>query len=73
MIETISKARPGMSVMSVEASVEELYGDSKDEEWKAEEVKRLKAEQGLVEKQLPVINEFDGDIPTDEDYQLGVS
>ena len=73
VVETISKARPSMSVMSVEASVEELYGDSKDQEWKDEEVKRLKAEQGLVEKQPPVINEFDGDIPTDEDYPLGVS
>lgn len=72
VIETISKARPGMSVMSVEASVEELYGDSKDEDWKAEEVKRLKSEQGIMEKEPPTINEFDGDIPTEEDYPLGV-
>ena len=33
--------------MSVEASVEELYGDTRDEEWKNEEVARLKAEQGV--------------------------
>ena len=35
-VETISKAKSG-GIMSVEASVEELYGDTKDEEWKLEE------------------------------------
>jgi hypothetical protein len=30
------------------ASVEELYGDSKDEDWKAEEVERIKAELGIA-------------------------
>ena len=33
--------------MSVEAAVDELYGDSKDEDWKREEVARLKKEQGI--------------------------
>ena len=28
--------------------MEELYGDSKTEEWKAAEVARLKAEQGIA-------------------------
>lgn len=72
VVETISKARPGCAVMSVEASVEELYGDSKDTEWKEEEVKRLKKEQGLLETKPPTINEFDeleGEEPTEEDYQ----
>ena len=48
-VETLSKARPGSPVMSVEAQVEEMWGDSKDDEWKAEEVSRLKAELGIIE------------------------
>ena len=47
--------------MSIEASVDELYGDSKDEQWKSEEVARLKAEQGFSEVEEPYINtELDG-------------
>ena len=41
-VETVTKGKQG-GVMSIEAAVEELYGDSRDEEWKAEEVRRLKA------------------------------
>jgi predicted heme/steroid binding protein len=54
-IETISKAKSG-GIMSVEASVEELYGDTKDEEWKQEEILRIKAEQGITEMAEPVVN-----------------
>ena len=35
-VETISKARQG-GVMSIEVSVDELYGDDKDDDWKREE------------------------------------
>lgn len=45
-VETVSKARQG-GLMSVETSVEELYGDSKSDDWKSEEVKRIKDEQGI--------------------------
>ena len=55
-VETLSKARPGASIMSIEAQVEEMWGDSKDEAWKAEEVKRLKAEQGIAEVEDPGIS-----------------
>jgi hypothetical protein len=55
-VETVSKGRQG-GIMSVEASVDELYGDSKDEEWKAEEVARLKAEQGIIDVEEPAVNE----------------
>ena len=59
-VETVSKGKQG-GIMSIEAAVEELYGDSKDEEWKAEEVARLKAEQGIAEVEEPVVNmETDG-------------
>lgn len=54
-VETVSKAKTG-GIMSIEAAVEELYGDSKDEDWKAEEVKRLKEEQGITELEEPAVN-----------------
>ena len=59
-VETLAKARPGVPMMSIEAQVEELYGDSKDEQWKAEEVKRLKAEQGVAEIEEPGVNQTAG-------------
>ena len=45
-----------MMVMSIEASVDELYGNSRDDQWKKEEVARLKAEQGVVEMVEPALN-----------------
>ena len=54
-VETVSKARTGQ-IMSIEASVEELYGDSRDDKWKAEEVARLKAEQGIQDMEEPGLN-----------------
>lgn len=51
-IETVGKART-QGVMSTESIVEELYGDSKTDEWKAEEVRRIKNEQGIVELDVP--------------------
>ena len=43
--------------MSIETSVEELYGDTKDDKWKQEEVQRIKSEQGIVDMGEPSINE----------------
>lgn len=54
-IETIGKAKTN-GIMSIETSVEELYGDTKDDEWKKEEVQRIKNEQGIVEMEEPSIN-----------------
>ena len=51
-IETVGKAKT-QGVMSIESIVEELYGDSKTDEWKAEEVKRIKEEQGIAEMEMP--------------------
>lgn len=53
-VETVAKAKQG-GIMSIETSVDELYGDSKDEKWKKEEVKRLKVEQGIEELEEPLI------------------
>ncbi|MEG2503259.1 MAG: capsid protein [Carnobacterium sp.] len=46
-VETVCKAKSG-GIMSVEASVEELYGDTKEPDWKEIEVQRLKEEQGII-------------------------
>lgn len=53
-VETVAKGKQG-GIISIEASVDELYGDSKDEKWKDKEIKRLKAEQGIQEIQEPMI------------------
>lgn len=54
MVETVGKAKI-QGIMSIEACVEELYGDTRDREWKADEVARLKAEQGLAEIDAPTV------------------
>lgn len=54
-VETVGKAKT-QGIMSIEAAVEELYGDSKDEEWKTEEVIRLKTEQGMSLLEEPAVN-----------------
>lgn len=58
-VETVAKGKQG-GIMSIEAAVEELYGDSKDAEWKKEEVARLKAEQGIADVDEPSINQSAG-------------
>lgn len=45
-VETVGKAAT-TGIMSVETQVEELYGDSKEEEWKKKEVQRIKFEKGI--------------------------
>lgn len=47
-VETLGKASSS-NLMSVETQVEELWGDTKDEDWKAEEVARIKAEKGIID------------------------
>lgn len=78
-VETVGKAKT-QGIMSIEASVEELYGDSKDDAWKAEEVKRLKAEQGIAEVEETGLNlegvsidEGEGNEPPIPDGENGVS
>lgn len=52
-VETIAKAKVG-GVMSIEASIDELYGDTKNDEWKKQEVARIKNELGIIEMPEPV-------------------
>jgi hypothetical protein len=54
-VETIGKAST-YGIMSTETQVEELYGDTKDEEWKKEEVSRIKAEKGIETVDEPAVN-----------------
>ena len=54
VVETVGKAKM-QGIMSIEACVEELYGDTRDNEWKAEEVARLKAEQGQMSVEAPTV------------------
>ena len=58
VVETVSKAKTG-GLMSIEAAVDELYGDTKDDDWKANEVARLKEEQGITEMEEPSIKNVD--------------
>lgn len=46
-VETVGKARQS-GIMSIEAGIDELYGDSKDDDRKAEEAKRIKEEMGIA-------------------------
>lgn len=54
-IETVGKAAT-FGIMSTETVVDEIYGDSKDEAWKAEEVRRIKQEKGIEEMEEPAVN-----------------
>ena len=54
-VETVGKARQ-YGIMSVETSVDQLYGDTWTDEEKKNEVERLKAEQGLTELEEPAVN-----------------
>lgn len=70
VVETMSKARgAGNSVISVEAQVDELWGDTKDEKWKNQEIARLKEEMGIMSTTEPGVNDeilLDGEITVNE-------
>jgi len=68
-VETVSKAKQG-GIMSIEASVDELYGDTKDDEWKQEEIARLKAEQGISDMEEPALNMQADDFSVRTSYQM---
>lgn len=53
-VATISAASTG-GIMSIEAQVEELWGASKDKDWKAQEVARIKRDKGILEAEEPMV------------------
>lgn len=54
-VETVGKAAVA-GIMSIEAQVDELWGDSRDADWKKEEVKRIQDERGILEVDPPAVN-----------------
>lgn len=58
-VKTVGEASQS-NLMSTETKVDALWGDRKDEDWKAEEVKRLKMEQGIAEVEEPGIRQEAG-------------
>ena len=56
VVETIGKAKT-QGVMSIETCIDELYGDTKSDDWKAKETARIKAEQGVQVMQEPSFSE----------------
>ena len=53
-VETVAKAKAA-GVMSIEQSIEEMYGDSWSQEAKDEEVRRLKEEAGIFSIEEPSV------------------
>lgn len=47
-VQTVGNAA-GSGIMSVEAQVDELWGTSKDDDWKTQEVARIRFERGIEE------------------------
>jgi len=50
--------------------VYELYGDSKTEEWKQEEVERIKNELGIVRTEEPSVNLDGFNLHDNEDEEI---
>lgn len=59
MVDTVGKAKQ-YGIMSIETSVDQLYGDTWTQEEKDAEIERLKAEQGIQELEEPAVNQETG-------------
>lgn len=59
LVETMSNPN---TPMSIEAKVEELWGNSKDDDWKQEEIARIKEQTGVVTMDEPAVNVDYGNI-----------
>lgn len=55
-VETIGKAST-YGIMSVKTQVDELWGSSKEDDWKKSEVERIKQEKGLIEGEPPAVGD----------------
>lgn len=53
-VDTVGKAGT-YGIMSVQTQVDELWGSSKDDEWKAAEVQRIMSEKGMLEADEPAV------------------
>lgn len=57
-VETVAKAKQG-GIMSIEAGLDELYGSTKSDTWKAAEAERIRTEQGIVDMEEPAVSSDD--------------
>lgn len=57
VVETLSNPN---TPMSIEAKIDEMWGDSKDAAWKEQEVKRIKEQQGIVTMEEPFVGSLPG-------------
>lgn len=55
-VETVGKAST-YGIMSVDTQIDELWGSSKDDKWKAKEVQRIKFEKGIVPGDNPGVGD----------------
>lgn len=63
-VDTVGKAKQ-YGIMSLETSVDQLYGDTWTEEEKEAEIEKLKAEQGIQELDEPSVSMAAGDFQVD--------
>jgi hypothetical protein len=59
VVETLSNPN---TPMSIEAKIDELWGDSKDKAWKDEEVKRIKEQLGIATVEEPAVGLSFGEV-----------
>ena len=52
VVETMSNPN---TPMSIEAKVDEMWGSTKNAEWKAEEIRRIKEQIGVVTEEEPAL------------------
>lgn len=86
-IESVSKAASA-SIMSIESQVDELWGETKDEKWKAQEIIRIKQLKGIEIADEPSLGDelidaeevtkddsagYNGDIPANRDASDSVA
>lgn len=64
-VETVNKAAAA-ATMSIETQVDQMWGNSKDEAWKAAEVARIKALRGIEELPEPSVGGGLQDVPSTE-------
>lgn len=56
-IDSVSKASQA-GIMSIESQIDELWGNSKDDEWKKKEAERIRNEKGILTSDEPALDIF---------------
>ena len=69
VVEIVGKAK-SYGIMSIEKVVDELYGDTMTDEEKAEEVQRIKEQNGMIEAEEPKVVDDEDYLDNPEDVDL---